>query len=213
MKLQPALLKAVPLLLLIGGMALSVTTSQEPPWSIEDIDNYGDSINIRHKLHKHPLPLKIFGFRPGYATDRQMAKNLGSGLYDKEGGHIGSRFYDYPGRGIQVYYSIGVDNIVDYISVTSAAYPFGYFEGNKANNRDRIPGWANLKLTGGISLGSSPEKLKACYGVPNYDYKEDSVRIIIYMDGTEEWKEVAHYEATFSYIGDKLVRMSIYNGE
>lgn len=204
-------LAAILCLVLFGEQKQCYT--QEPPDTIEDVDYYTDSVKIKHKLHKHPLPLKIFGIKVGYATDKPMAKKFGEGTLDPDDGHGGSRYYNVPSLKVQMRYSIGVDMIIDYVAVTSAEYPFDYINDGKLIDIKGTYSASYIKLARGVGLNDSPEKIKSKYGVPNFDYMEGGLRIIIYMDSGEVWKNVTSYEATFTFKGDKLVRMSIYNGE
>lgn len=171
-----------------------------------------DSIIFKHKLHKHPLPLKIFGIDVGSANDERVIKKFGEGTFEYEDGHCGARYYSVPSKKIQIYVSLGVDRIIEYVAVTSWDYPFEYIEG-KQIKRIRLPKKINNSLIGGISLNDSPEKVIARYGIPNKDYYEGELRIVLYQDNSDVWDEVTTYEAFFTFRNNKLIRMSIYNGE
>jgi hypothetical protein len=188
------------------------TTSGSRIQTEEIFEDDIDSVIPKHKLHRHPLPLKIFGIDVGNTNDAKIIKQFGEGLYDRDDGHCGARYYSIPSKKLQIYATLGVDRIVDYVAVTYSDYPFEYTK-DKDLKSISLPKKVNTKLIGGIGLNDTPEKLIAKYGKPNKDFIENGLRMILYQDNADVWDEVMTYEALFTFRDNKLIRMSIYNGE
>lgn len=188
------------------------TTSINRIQTEEIFEQDPDSVIPKHKLHKHPLPLKIYGIDVGSSFDVDIIKKFGKGLYDRDDGHCGARYYSIPAKKLQIYATLGVDRVIDYVAVTYSDYPFEYTKDKKLKSIN-LPKKIDTKLIGGIGLDDTPEKIIAKYGKPNIDYFENGLRMILYQDNTDVWDEVMTYEALFTFRENKLIRMSIYNGE
>ena len=68
-------------------------------------------------------------------------------------------------------------------------------------------------MIGNIQVGDSAEKIIRLYGTPNHDDELKGIRAMMYEDSYEQWNEVLFYSAVFEFIENKLVCISIYNGE
>ncbi len=184
----------------------------EPGKFLNDSVNYEDSVISKHALHKHPFPLGIYGVEAGNASERTAVNSLGQGTFDREGGHGGSRFYSIPSEKVQFCFYIGVDHVIEGVSVTSVEYPFEELN-SKTPVEIELPQTIQKKITGDIWLNDNSQKVIDRFGVPNREELTGDLLILEYNDDERTWEEVFTYEAEFTFKNDRLIRITIYNGE
>jgi len=173
-----------------------------------------DSIIIKHKLHKHPLPLKIIGLSLLTSEDPEVQKLLGTGYYNPDEGHGGARYFWDITKNVQIKSVISVDRRIDQIIVTKPDYPFEFLKNAKNLESAKVSGKSlDYSVIGKITFGDNRMKIVNQFGKPNSDTFKDGFRILRYIDDNDVWNEVLYYEAKFTFKNDKLIRIDLYNGE
>jgi hypothetical protein len=108
---------------------------------------------------------------------------------------------------------LGVDRIVDTVE---------YQQGVHLPVKPTGPVWKqavtarltpNEKVQGGISFGASAEVVLRRYGRPQKNRVKGSVRTVEYSADEKTMRDVLFYEAKFRFHNDRLIALSLYNGE
>jgi hypothetical protein len=174
-----------------------------------------DSLAIQHKKHKHPFPLWIGNIKIGKTKDSIITKRFGSGIFDSEDGHGGARYFIDTKKQVMLYTVIGVDNSIEEASLTIKDYPFDFIDTLKKFPSNAVStGFSILfKTEDMIGIGTTEEMVKSLLGTPNRKEKNAGRTILYYEDSNDQWKQVIFYQATFTFSKDRLIRMTIYNGE
>jgi hypothetical protein len=166
-----------------------------------------------HLKHHHPLPLTLCNIKAGSSNDAMVTSLYGEGLFNKEEGHGGARYYTDEGKKIIFKSVIGPDNVIEEVAVCSYKLPFDYVK----DKLQSIPAAKKLNaqaiMMGNIHIGDKREKIVLQFGDPNKIENVSEVRSLSYEDTKDAWKEVISYKALFEFKEDRLERISIRNGE
>jgi hypothetical protein len=183
--------------------------------SYSQSERQSDSLAIQHKKHKHPFPLWIGNIKIGKTKDSIITKRFGSGIFDSEDGHGGARYFLDAKKQVILYTVIGVDNSIEEASLSIKDYPFDFLDTLKKFPNNAISsGFSILSKTDDmIGIGTTEEMVQSLLGTPNREEKNAGYNILYYEDSNDQWKQVIFYQATFTFSKDRLIRMTIYNGE
>ena len=167
-----------------------------------------------HLKHHHPLPLSLCSIKAGVTKDSAVVALFGEGLFDKDAGHGGARYYTDETKKIIFRSVIGTDNVIEEVGVCSAKLPFDFI----INKTISIPVSKKLNpasiMMGNIKIGDPKEKVVLQFGKPNKDETLNGITSLTYEDTHDEWKEIAiGYTATFEFKENRLERIKLYNGE
>ncbi len=203
-------MKNIILLILIIISGLFVTG---PTYS--QTDPHSDSLKIQHKKHKHPFPLWIGSINLGKTQDSIIIKKFGQGIFDSLDGHGGARYYIDAKKLVMLKTVIGVDNSIEEASISDATFPFDFVKSTKSFPANALSSRFSVYsgTESNIRLGLPEEMVIKLLGTPNRIYKDGELKILSYEDSNNEWKQVIFYQATFVFRKNKLIRMTIYDGE
>ena len=166
-----------------------------------------------HLKHRHPLPLECSKIKAGNSKDADVKDLYGDGLFDKNDGHGGARYFTDSDRRVILKTVIGVDAVIEEVELTLFPFPFEAVKDKLATVPIAKKLNDNPQLIKGVKFGDSAEIIVAAFGVPNKISNEGGIRTFVYQDDYNNWEEVLFYTATFEFNNDKLQRISIYNGE
>lgn len=159
------------------------------------------------------LVQSIAGIRvgPNHSVDNEVIEAFGPGLFTDDEGHGGGRYFTDFNRTITLHVEIGVDRMIDHVELT-----IGISLPKKLNASDPIfvsqalP--ATPKIDHDLSLGMPPSEILKKLGRPKKDEKNGGKRTIIY-EVTDDPRVLLFYEARFTFVADRLTKISIYDGE
>jgi hypothetical protein len=174
---------------------------------------FADGQAAAHLKHHHPLPLSLCNVKAGSSNDSMVTKLYGEGLFDKNDGHGGARYYTDEAKKIVFKSVIGVDGVIEEVAVCSYKLPFDFVK----DKLQSIPAAKKLNaqaiMMGNIHVGDKKEKIVLQFGDPNKTEKTETLHKLTYEDSSDEWKEVLNYNASFEFKDDRLERIIIRNGE
>ena len=157
-------------------------------------------------------PLNCAGIVVGISTERDVRRMYGDGLFAKDEGHGGGRYYVDPGRKVTLHVETGVDHYIE-----SVTYGHGVHLPSKSPRdltRATTSRLAATEFCGvGIRLGVSPARLRAQLGPPKSDRRSGATRELRFETNYERSPYVLDYEAEFHFTNDRLVYVRLYNGE
>jgi len=160
-------------------------------------------------------PLSCAGIRVGVSTDAQVQRHYGKGYFVESEGHGGGRYFVDSRHRVTLHTEIGVDQIIESLE---------YQQGVHLPRQPTTAVWrqataarlsAHEKVQGGIQLGARAQAVLGHYGRPTTNRLNSStgVRIITYTADEKAMADVLFYEAEFRFRNDRLVGVSLYNGE
>jgi hypothetical protein len=160
-------------------------------------------------------PLYCAGIVVGMSTDTDVRRMYGDGLFVKDEGHGGGRYFVDPKRQVTLHVETGVDRVIETVSYgRGVRLPQGYAKGTP------VPKQAiSANLTAGehvwlgIRLGENASYVVRQFGKPKKDTRTGSTRVIRYETGEQEMAYTLFYEAEFRFEKDRLVSVKLYNGE
>jgi hypothetical protein len=151
------------------------------------------------------------GLKP--SVDREVKQKYGDGLFDPSVPHLGARYYIHPKKLYTLYVVISVDEVIDTVELTKGVEIPPQFKNElkKAINK-KLPFTPAIDFD--LKLGMSPAELLKKLGKPTMDKKEGKKRMIKYQTTVETDPRVAlGYGAQYTFIADRLVQISLYDGE
>jgi hypothetical protein len=168
-----------------------------------------------HTRTGHQYPLYCAGIVVGMSTDEDVRRMYGDGLYVRDEGHGGGRYFVDPRHQVTLHVEIGVDRVIDSVS---------YSRGVHLPSGRRRPGAIPTKVVStrltpgehlwlGIRLGETAPYVIRQFGKPAKDGRSRSIRVIRYAADYDNMAFVLDYEAEFRFRNNRLVSMSLYNGE
>ncbi len=174
-----------------------------------------DVFDKAHLLHHHPLPLVCAKIKVGTTKDQEVQSLYGTGVANPSEGHGGARYFIDKQKKCQLRVVIGVDHIIEEVSLTTAAYPFDATSIVKEFPMNAMSSLLSTSAIVGdsIHLGDSPAKILKKFGKPNSDEPDENTETITYEDTNDQWEDILHYSAVFTFRNNKLVRVNLYNGE
>ncbi len=174
-----------------------------------------DSLKIQHKKHKHPFPLWIESIKIGKTPDSVIIKKFGPGIFDSSDGHGGARYYIDARKLVMLKTVIGVDYIIEEASLSDITFPFDFVKSTKSFPTNAISSRFSIfsRTESNLSLGMPEEMVIKLLGTPNRIDKNGELKILFFEDSNNEWIQVIFYQATFVFRKNKLIRMTLYNGE
>ena len=161
------------------------------------------------------LVQSIAGIRvgPNHSVDNDVIEAFGPGLFTDDEGHGGGRYFTDPNRTITLHVEIGVDHMIDHVELTSGiSLPKGLNASDPIFVSQALP--ATPKIDHDLRLGMSPSEILKILGRPKKDDKGGGKRTIVYEATEEDHSRVLlYYEARFTFVADRLTKISIYDGE
>ena len=193
-----------------AGLRLFFMTMLLPTSLLAQESDVTDSLTIKHSGHLHPFPLSCAGIIVGKTSDKEVQSLYGPGVLNPNEGHGGARYYIDAQKKVSLRVTIGVDNIVEEVSITSTGYPFDY---SSSKEFDKAKSYVSINPSSAdsIHIGDDPSKILKKYGKPNSDEAEDVMQTLTYEDSNEQWKDVFFYRAIFEFRHNNLVRITLRN--
>jgi hypothetical protein len=138
---------------------------------------------------------------------------FGQGLFTDDEGHGGGRYFTDPNRTITLHVEIGVDRMIDHVELTSGiSLPKRLNASDPIFVSQALP--AAPKIDHDLRLGMPPSEILKKLGRPKKDEKNGGKRTIVYQATEEDDPRVLlYYEARFTFVADRLTKISIYDGE
>jgi hypothetical protein len=162
---------------------------------------------------QRPLVRTIAGLVVGQKTvDQAVVRTFGRGCFVQEEGHGGGRYYTDLARRVTLHTVIGVDWATDEIELSAFV--------------DLPPACRNAKRTlspalsevpiieHGLRFGMSSSDVIGVLGRPDGDKLARGARTISYRATYDTDPRInLEYEAKFRFVGDRLTKVSLYDGE
>ena len=167
----------------------------------------------QHKKKNPRYPLQCVGISVGKSTDADVQRRFGKGYFARDEGHLGGRYFVDPKHSVTLHTEIGTDNIIDAIE---------YQQGVHLPVKLTPAVWKQAtatKLTGGetvqgrFGLGALPMTVYLSYGKPAKNTLRDKKGAFEYRADLTMMAGVLDYEAHFRFQNNRLVSISLYNGE
>ena len=143
---------------------------------------------------------------PGITRDRHMRRLYGEGLFSREGGHAGSRYFVSKDSSYTVRIEIGVDEVIESVTILAKVkLPKGVVP-SKATS----PFLPNIPEVYKIRLGFTKAHVHELLGNPSHASTADTW---IYQTDYKPTDCYPDAEATFEFADGQVVRMSVSNSE
>jgi hypothetical protein len=160
-------------------------------------------------------PLYCAGIVVGMSTDRDVRRMYGTGLYVRDEGHGGGRYFVDSGRRVTLHVELGPDDTIDEVSYgRGLQLPARYLKSRRVPSRAISPQLTtNEHLYLGIRLGEKATDVLGEFGKPRSDTRHGLTRVVRYEADYEQMPYVLDYEAEFRFENNRLVAVKLYNGE
>lgn len=147
------------------------------------------------------------------STDADVRRMYGEGLYVQDEGHLGGRYYVDPKHQVTLHTEIGVDRMITLVSYGQGVQLPEKYRTSRASLGKCLSArlTAGEHLQGGIRLGETSTYILQRFGKPKKDVRKEAVRTIHYA--AENRPYVVVYEAQYRFRNDRLIGISLYNGE
>ena len=144
--------------------------------------------------------------------DTEVVALYGNGYFVSDEGHSGGRYYINRDRSVTLHTVIGVDDIIEQVELSQGIeIPSGIsppYDALISPQLETMP-----VVDKNISFGMMPDELINILGSQKSEKRDGKKRIIEY-EATEETdtRVLMNYSATYTFIEDKLVKVSLYDG-
>ena len=157
-------------------------------------------------------PLVCARIKVGVSTDADVRRLYGKGYFVPAESHSGGRYYVDPRHTATLHTEIGVDSIIESLEYRQGVHlPRRSRTVLAAATTPRLS--SHEKVEGGIGLGDVAVVVLQKYGRPKSDKRHLGARVVKYEATEGQIPGVLAYEATFRFGADRLVSVSLYNGE
>ena len=163
-------------------------------------------------------PLYVAGIVVGMSTETDVRRMFGDGLFRKDEGHSGGRYYVDPKRTVTLHVEFGVDRVIEYVS-----YARGIRLPPPHRRGAQVPAQAitarltsNEHLSGGVRLGDPEGQTLRVFdlGSPTSRFRRGSEHTVRFDTDYEKGSQyVLFYQARFHFSGGRLTAIELYNGE
>jgi hypothetical protein len=157
-----------------------------------------------------PLPKTLCGITAGKSVDKDVVRRYGKGFFAPNEDHGGGRYFVDPGKRLTLHTTIGVDSIIYKVECNE-----GVKLPSKSTRSLRQATTARLAvpklLAGKLRFGASINSVERQYGAPAGARAANRATVLIYTRHAKD--DAFDYYVHFVFAHDKLVAVSIYNGE
>jgi hypothetical protein len=157
-------------------------------------------------------PIRCANIFVGITTDPIVCAIYGEGAFAELEGHGGGRYFTDTEKSVTLHTVIGVDKVIDEASIEEGLQIPDEIK-SKAENL--VSQWLkkSVSVEGGIRLGASLSEVTTRYGPPDEQHTANGKNILKYRADYLDLEYVLEYEARFEFVRDRLVKVTIYNGE
>lgn len=156
------------------------------------------------------LPLRVAGVVVGYSRDADVRQLYGAGLFKPEEGHVGGRYYSDPSSSVTLHVEIGVDDVIEEATLSQGISA-------SLKKKGALMQSQYLKMSDstdyGVKLGDSVRSILDAFGPPKENKRDGNKRKIVYVADYETVPWVLYYSASFEFENDKLISLTIHNGD
>jgi len=171
-------------------------------------------IGIADDQSQTPYPLYCAGVVVGMSRMADVQKMYGDGLFVAEEGHGGGRYFVDPKQEVTLHVESGVDNVIETVSLSRGVrLPDKYKKGTAVPKQAIAPRLSVKEELSWINLGNRADKILDHFGPPKEDKAKQGIRTIIYETDYTKSPYVLAYRAELEFEDDKLVSVTLYNGE
>ena len=151
------------------------------------------------------------GIVPGITQEKDLLTLYGKGLYNPNLPHLGVRYYTDPRGKITVAVSIGVDQIIDSVTVTTGRHAPSGFSAEDPNFVSKRVDPKEGFAWGHLHLGSTRDQVHLYLGDPaSQDHKANTWT---YYTDYKDTNCFLVSEVTFVFSNDTVKSVMLYNGE
>lgn len=170
------------------------------------------AIGQRGKLKRH-YPLVGAGIKVGTSTDADVQRLYGKGYFAEDEGHLGGRYFVDSGHRVTLHIEMGVDHVVEEVEYQRGIHlplPPTPKIWRQATSPHLTPDKTTQR---GIKLGMQARAVMHLYGKPAKNGLRNGTGVIEYDADYKTMPHVLDYEAKFRFHRDRLISVSLYNGD
>jgi hypothetical protein len=170
------------------------------------------SASAQRRSRHANYPLSCAGVTVGITTDAQVQRMYGKGYFVRGESHLGGRYYLDPRHSVTLHVSIGTDYVVDLVEYRKGVHlPSTRAAALNQATTPRLTG--SKTVQGGIRLGADSASILRLFGSPQKGTLKAGDGTMEYEATERTMPDAIGYEGKFLFRHDRLVTVSLYNGD
>ncbi len=155
-----------------------------------------------------PLVQQIGNIRPATSHDPDVVERYGEGLFVRDEGHGGGRYYINQSYSYTFHIEIGVDKLIEDVEIFEGVHLPQSASTKRALSK-KLPD--TISIDHGIKLGMKSAELIAILG-QEHERKMTGDSLTLEYHTSEDERVFLAYDAYYEFKNDRLIRIRIHDG-